>query len=149
MRCAIAFVAARWLLAPLLAQEDEPPPERASKRPVTLTFPPPDLEGVIVIGIFDAAGKIERTLHFEPGAPELIIDTNGYIVKWDGLDDAGKPCAAGRYSAHGYVVGTDVTVAGEAFYFNDWMAENQIPARDVDLREWSSVAMRRRRRTVA
>ena len=124
------------LLVPLWAQEDEVAPERASKPPVSVIFTPPDLEGRIVMGIFDDAGKLRRTLRFEPGAPELKIDTNGYIAQWDGLDDAGKPCPAGRYSAHGYVVGDDVKVEGVAFYFNDWMAEDQIPARDVRLRKW-------------
>lgn len=135
MRFVFSILAAMWL-APLLAQEDETPPERPAKPPVTLAFTPPDLEGLIVLGIFDEAGGIERTLRFEPGAPELIIDTNGYIVKWDGLDEAGKPCAAGRYSARGFVVGADVQVEGEAFYFNDWMAENQIPAQDASLCQW-------------
>ncbi len=123
-------------LAPLRAQEDETPPELPTKPPVTLVFTPPDLEGLIVLGIFNEAGKLVRTLEFQPGAPELIVDTNGYIVKWDGLDEAGRPCGAGRYSAHGYVVGESVKIDGEAFHFNDWMAEDQIPAQSVNLRQW-------------
>jgi hypothetical protein len=134
----------RWLfvfplalaLAPLWAQEDDTPPEPAMKPPVLLTFTPPGLEGTIVMGIFDDAGKLRRTLRFEPGAPELKIDTNGYVAQWDGCDEAGKLCAASRYSAHGYVVGEEVKVEGEAFHFNDWMAEDQIPAQDADLRQW-------------
>jgi len=35
----------------------------------------------------------------------------------------------GALFARGYVVGADVKVDGEAFYFNDWMAEDQIPRR--------------------
>lgn len=52
MRFVFSILAAMWL-APLLAQEDETPPERPAKPPVTLAFTPPDLEGLIVLGIFD------------------------------------------------------------------------------------------------
>lgn len=136
----------RLLLAVLLAglplwaqetPEEEPAPELASKPPVTIIFTPPDLAGRIVLGIFDAAGKLRRTLRYDAGAPELKIDTNGYIAQWDGLDEDGRPCAAGRYAAHGFVVGDEVSVEGEAFYFNDWMAEDQLPAQRVELRRWA------------
>jgi hypothetical protein len=124
-------------LLPALAQDEDNVPEKPSKPPVALVFTPPDLDGRIVLGIFDAAGKLRRMLAFDGGSPDLKIDTNGYIAQWDGRDDAGNPCAAGRYSAHGYVVGEDVAVEGEAFHFNDWMAEDGIPALNVSLCEWS------------
>ncbi len=121
----------------VLAQEEEPvPPEAASPPPIAITFTPPDLAGAIVLGIFDAAGKLVRTLRFSPGAPELKVDTNGYIASWDGRDEAGAACAGGRYSARGYVVGDKLDVAGEAFHFNDWMAEDQIPATGASLGRW-------------
>lgn len=139
---ALLRVTLAWLpmlaatLAAALAQEEPIPPERASKPPVAITFAPPDLEGEIVLGIFDSAKKLVRTLRFEPGAPDLKIDTNGYIASWDGRDENADPCPAGRYFARGYVVGDDVTVSGEAFYFNDWVAEDKIPATGVELCRW-------------
>jgi hypothetical protein len=123
------------LLLPVLAQEEEVAPEQVSKPPVVITFTPPDLAGTTVLGIFDAAGKLARTLRFEEGSDDLKIDTNGYVLRWDGLNEGGKPCPAGRYSARGYVIGDGLKVAGEAFHFNDWMAEDGIPAQGVKL--WS------------
>lgn len=126
-------------LVPLLLAQDGPDeiaPERASAPPVAITFTPPDLEGDIVLGIFDGSGKLKRTLRFEAGSPELVIDTNGFIVQWDGRDDAGAPCAAGRYEARGFVVGGQVVVEGRDFHFNDWMAEDHIAAIDARLCEW-------------
>ncbi|MDD5198880.1 MAG: hypothetical protein PHC88_03685 [Terrimicrobiaceae bacterium] len=124
------------MLVPARAQEDEIPAERASKPPVAITFTPPDLDGRIALGIFDAAGRLVRTLRFEPGSSDLKVDTNGYIATWDGRDERGTACGAGRYSARGYVVGADVKVEGEAFHFNDWMAEDRIPATWVKLCRW-------------
>jgi len=132
--CFILLVA--LAIAPLRAQDGEEAPERPSKPPVALTFTPPGIEGDIVLGIFNAGGKLVRTLRYAKDSPELRIDTNGYIAQWDGLDEAGKPCAGGRYAAHGFAVGDDVAVDGEAFHFNDWMAEDKIPAGDVRLRKW-------------
>lgn len=129
------------LLGAASAQEtpepDEPPaPEQESAPPVALTFTPPALEGDIVLGIFDARGGLVRTLRFERGSPALRIDTNGYIAQWDGRDEAGAACPAGRYAARGYVVGDQVSVEGEAFHFNDWAAEDRIPATGVKLLAW-------------
>jgi len=136
LRLASFLVAALIVGGALAQEEDAIPPERTSPPPVAITFTPPALSGDIVLGIFDAAGKVVRTLRFEPDAPELTIDTNGYIAQWDGRDEAGAACPAGRYVARGYVVGDQVTVEGEAFHFNDWMAEDQIPATGVKLRAW-------------
>jgi len=131
------FLAAALIAGGALAQEEDAiPPERTSEPPVAITFTPPALEGDIVLGIFDSSGKVVRTLRFAPDAPELTIDTNGYIAKWDGRDEAGAACPAGRYAARGYVVGDHVAVEGEAFHFNDWMAEDKIPATRVKLRAW-------------
>lgn len=124
------------LALPAAAQDDEVAPEKPAKPPVPLIFTPPDLDGRIVIGIFDRNGKLRRSLAFDENSPELKIDTNGYIAEWDGRDDAGQPCPGGRYSARGYVVGEDVAVEGEAYHFNDWMAEDGIPATGVRLRGW-------------
>ena len=115
--------------------EETPASELASKPPVAITFTPPPLAGRIVLGIFRAGGPLVRTLRFAPDDPALRIDTNGYVVQWDGRDETGAPCPAGRYAARGYVVG-DVSVEGEAFHFNDWMAEDRIPATGVKLLAW-------------
>jgi hypothetical protein len=123
-------------LAPAWSQEETPPPEPASKPPVSLTFTPPDLDGRILLGIFNGDAKLVRTLRFDSGSSELKIDTNGYIASWDGLDEKGVVCPAGRYSARGYIVGDDILVDGEAFHFNDWLAEDKIPATAVKLCEW-------------
>lgn len=132
-----SFLIATLIAGGALAQEEDViPPERTSKPPVAITFTPPALAGDIVLGIFDSAGKVVRTLRFEPEAPELTIDTNGYIAQWDGRDETGAACPAGRYVARGYVVGDQVSVEGEAFHFNDWMADDKIPATGVKLRAW-------------
>ncbi len=120
-------------LAVASAQDEPVPAEHVSKPPVALTFTPPDLEGDIVLGIYDAAGKLVRAMRFEPGAAGLKIDTNGYIASWDGRDDQGRPCAAGRYSARGYMVDAAVSVEGVAFHFNDWYAQDNVAASSVSL----------------
>lgn len=109
------------------------PVERATAPPVKITFTPPDLEGRIVLGVFNEAGKLVRTLRPEPFTPDLKIDTNGYITEWDGRDDGGARCSAGRYSARGVVVGDAVEVRGEAYHFNDWVAEDGVPVTAVRL----------------
>lgn len=117
-------------------QDDVVPPERASKPPVSLEFTPPAIEGTIVLGIFDNGGHLVRTLRPEPGTPDLVIATDGYITQWDGRDQKGAVCAPGRYHARGYIVGDTVSVEGVAFHFNDWMADEHIPATAVTLRQW-------------
>lgn len=134
LRIALALT---LLSAPLaFAQEETPPPEPASKPPVAITFTPPDIDGRVILGIFDSAGRLVRTLRPQPDTPDLKIDLNGYIVQWDGRDEHGAPCPAGRYSARGYIVGNDVNAEGEAFHFNDWLAEDGIPATSVKLCQW-------------
>jgi len=117
-------------------QDDVVPPERASKPPVSLEFTPPAIEGTIVLGIFDDGGHLVRTLRPEPDTPDLVVATDGYVTHWDGRDQKGAICAPGRYRARGYIVGDDVNVEGVAFYFNDWMADEHIPATAVTLRQW-------------
>jgi hypothetical protein len=117
-------------------QDDVVPPERASKPPVSLEFTPPAVEGAIVLGIFDDGGHLVRTLRPESDTPDLVIATDGYVTKWDGRDQKGAACAPARYHARGYVVGDAVKVEGVAFHFNDWMADEHIPATAVALRRW-------------
>ncbi len=133
---ALVLAAAGTGRAQDVADDEPPPPERASAPPVAIAFTPPALEGEIVLGIFDARDQLVRTLRYEPDSPELRIDTNGYIVQWDGRDERGAAAAAGRYRARGYVVGEAVSVEGEAFHFNDWAAEDRIPATAAKLVVW-------------
>jgi hypothetical protein len=133
----LAILLALAIPALYAQQDDDVPPERASKPPVSLEFTPPALEGAIVLGIFDDAGHLVRTLRPEPGTPDLVVATDGYVTQWDGRDQKGMACAPGRYRARGYVVGDAVSVEGVAFHFNDWMADEHIPATAVTLRQCS------------
>lgn len=83
-------------------------------------------EGVISLGVFNKAGKLVRTLHALDGEEAFRIGLNGYITRWDGLDDAGQKVPAGRYFVRGYLVG-DVLVEGVAFHFNDWVSSEGTP----------------------
>jgi hypothetical protein len=89
---------------------------------VQLVFAPPDLDGRYTLGIFDSAGKLVRTLFQGADQSAFQIGLNGLIATWDGKNDAGETCPAGTYAARGYVVGS-VDVEGEAFHFNDWVAD--------------------------
>ncbi len=120
-------------MAALHAAEDPAPPERGSPPPVAITFTPPDLEGRIVLGIFDASNRLVRTLRLQPGTSDLKIETNGYVAQWDGRDESGADCPAGRYRARGVVIGDAVEILGEAYHFNDWVAEDGLPVTDVKL----------------
>jgi hypothetical protein len=133
---ALAILLALTIPALRAQQDDDVPPERASKPPVSLEFTPPAIEGTIVLGIFDDGGHLVRTLRPEPGTPALVIATDGYITQWDGRDQKGAVCAPGRYHARGYIVGDAVSIEGVAFHFNDWMADEHIPATAVTLRQW-------------
>ncbi len=91
--------------------------------PIQLMFTPPDLAGRFVLGVFDSSGSLVRRLVTDREAAAFDQGLNGYITQWDGLDDAGQPCEAGRYAARGFVVGDAVVIRGEAFHFNDWIDE--------------------------
>lgn len=117
--------------APAFAGEENA--DSGSTPPIRIAFTPPNLEGRIVLGIFDEHGRLVRTMRPEPATPELQIGLNGYITEWDGRDESGAPCPAGRYHARGYVVGDKVRIEGEAYYFNDWMAEEGVPAEEVGI----------------
>src|SRR5438477_5760291 len=102
----------------ILSQESEPP----RKPGVKLMFVPPRMEGTISLGIYDARGKLVRTLHREAETDDFTVAVDGLVTAWDGNDDAGDPLPAGKYHARGYMVG-DVKVEGEAFHFNDWIED--------------------------
>lgn len=81
--------------------QDSPPPARQAR----ITFLPPPLEGTISLGIYDAKGKLLRVLHREAEIDDFTIGADGVSTTWDGKNDAGEPCSAGKYNARGYAVG--------------------------------------------
>ncbi|MEO8205253.1 MAG: FlgD immunoglobulin-like domain containing protein [Chthoniobacterales bacterium] len=101
-------------------------PVRAEDRSVKLIFAPPELEGRFSIGVYNAQGKLLRTLFAAVSPSAFEVGLNGYQISWDGKDDAGQPAPAGKYTARGYVVGK-VRVQGEDFHFNDWVIDSTEP----------------------
>ena len=87
------------------------------------------------MGIYDAGGKLVRTLHREAQASDFVIDIDGLVTKWDGKDDAGRPVEPGKYRARGYLVG-EFDFEGQAFHCNDWIVDESSPRirRVVNLR---------------
>ena len=111
--------------------QESPTPEPTSAptpptRSVRVSFLPPPLDGTISLGIYDAKGKLVRVLKREADINEFTIGTDSLSTTWDGQDDAGKNVPAGKYSAHGFVVG-DLKIEGVGFFFNDWMTSEDSP----------------------
>jgi hypothetical protein len=107
----------------IVAQESpspSPPPSETATRSVRISFLPPPLDGTISLGIYDAKGKLIRVLHREADINEFIIGNDALSTTWDGKDDAGENVPAGKYSAHGFVVG-DLSIEGVGFFFNDFV----------------------------
>src|SRR6266404_8714275 len=101
-------------------QEAMTPTPSPSKRSVRISFLPPPLDGTISLGIYDAKGKLVRTLYREADINEFNIGTDALSTTWNGKDDAGENVPAGKYSAHGFVVG-DLGIEGVGFFFNDFV----------------------------
>ena len=109
--------------------QESPTPEPSATPPmrsVRITFLPPPLDGTISLGIYDAKGKLVRVLKREADINEFEIGTDALSTTWDGQDDAGKNVPAGRYSAHGFVVG-DLKIEGVGFFFNDFITNDDSP----------------------
>src|SRR5437016_2881649 len=107
-------------------QESSTPAASPSKRSVRISFLPPPLDGTISLGIYDAKGKLVRVLHREADINEFTIGNDALSTTWDGKDDAGENVPAGKYSAHGFVVG-DLGIEGVGFFFNDWITSSDAP----------------------
>jgi hypothetical protein len=90
-------------LAPSPATEQTPSGSPA--RSVRLSFVPPPMEGTISLGIFDGSGKLVRVLHREAKLSEFAIGADSLLTQWDGKNDEGEDLVAGKYHAHGYLVG--------------------------------------------
>ena len=103
----------------------EPKPSPA-ERSVRISFLPPPLEGTISLGVYDAKGKLVRVLHREADINEFKVGTDALSTTWDGKDDAGDAAPAGKYTAHGMVVG-DLKIEGVGFFFNDFVTTDASP----------------------
>ena len=121
--------------------QDSPTPSAMASpaaRNVRVSFVPPPIDGTISLGIYDAKGKLVRVLFREADINEFNIGHDALSTTWDGKDDAGGNVPAGKYSAHGFVVG-DLKIEGVGFSFNDWITSPDSPRfariRSVSLRE--------------
>ena len=120
--------------------QESPTPEPTSASPtrtVRISFLPPPLDGTISLGIFDAKGKLVRVLHRKADINEFNIGNDALSTTWDGKDDAGASVPAGKYTAHGLVVG-DLKIDGVGFFFNDFVTNNESPR----IRHLSKVRLR-------
>jgi hypothetical protein len=87
--------------SPVPEQTPSPTPARS----VRISFVPPPLEGKISLGVYDAKGKLVRVLHQEADLNEFKIGADALVTQWDGKNDNGEDLPAGKYHAHGYLVG--------------------------------------------
>lgn len=83
-----------------------PAPSVPSGRSVRISFVPPPMEGTISLGIYDRTGKLIRVLHQEAKLNEFAVGADGLETQWDGKNDADGDLPAGKYQAHGYLVGS-------------------------------------------
>jgi len=122
---ALAVMAA-WLAGNAAAQESPSPTATPAPRSIRVSFVPPPLDGTISLGVYDAKGKLVRVLFREADINEFNIGSDSLSTTWDGKDDAGENVTAGKYSAHGFVVG-DLKIEGVGFFFNDWITSAEGP----------------------
>jgi hypothetical protein len=80
-------------------------PSPAPPRRVRISFLPPPLEGTISLGIYDGNGTLVRVLHQQAEVNEFTIGADALVTQWDGKDDEDEDLPAGKYRAHGYMVG--------------------------------------------
>ncbi len=109
------------LLSGLPAQAREPLPPDLNRVTAELAAPP--IEGTVSIGVFDKTGKCVRVLYKNTVQDRIPAALNGYLVTWDGKNDAGMLVEKGEYEIRGVTVG-DVTIEGEAWHFNDWHTDS-------------------------
>jgi hypothetical protein len=121
----LALLAAS-LIGRVAAQESPTPSPSPAPRTIRVSFVPPPLDGTISLGIYDAKGKLVRVLFREADINEFTIGSDSLSTTWDGKDDAGENVPAGKYSAHGFVVG-DLKIEGVGFFFNDWITSADAP----------------------
>ena len=85
--------------------EESPSPSETPSRSVRISFLPPPLEGTISLGIYDENGTLVRVLHQQAELNEFTIGADALVTQWDGKDDDDEDLPAGKYRAHGYLVG--------------------------------------------
>jgi hypothetical protein len=64
------------------------------------------MDGTINLGIYDSTGKLVRVLHQEAKLNEFAIGADALVTQWDGKNDEDEDLPAGKYHAHGYLVGS-------------------------------------------
>ena len=64
------------------------------------------MEGTVSLGIYDNTGKLVRVLHQEAKLSEFAIGADALATQWDGKNDDDEDLPAGKYHAHGYLVGS-------------------------------------------
>ena len=73
------------------------------------------MEGTISLGIYDNTGKLVRVLHQEAELNEFAFGADALVTQWDGKNDEDEDLPAGKYHAHGYLVGSlKVEALGQA-----------------------------------
>ncbi len=125
------FFAALLALSPqLFAQEKTdavaPVPPAPVAGGMSISFVPPPMDGTLSVGVYNAEQKLVRALHKEATKKDFTIGVNGFITKWDGLDDAGNALPPGKYKVRGWMVG-DLGIEGVAYHGNDWMRADDSP----------------------
>src|ERR1041385_1600220 len=88
--------------APAPEQTPSVPPGRSAR----ISFVPPPMEGTISLGIYDGTGKLMRVLHQGAKLDDFAIGADGLVTQWDGKKDDDQDVPAGKYHAHGYLVGS-------------------------------------------
>jgi hypothetical protein len=89
--------------APSPTPEQAPSPSPTRK--VRISFVPPPLEGTISLGIYYGSGNLVRVLHQQAELNEFTIGADALVTQWDGKNDDDEDLPAGKYRAHGYLVG--------------------------------------------
>jgi hypothetical protein len=83
----------------------EQTPSASPARKVRISFLPPPLEGTISLGIYDGNGTLVRVLHRQAELKEFTIGADALVTQWNGKGDHDEDLPAGKYRAHGYLVG--------------------------------------------
>lgn len=84
------------------------------------------MEGTISLGIYNAEGKLVRTLHEEATLDAFGHALNGLVTHWDGKDDCGVQLPSGSYTARGFRV-AEFKIEGIGFNGNDWISDHNSP----------------------
>jgi hypothetical protein len=80
-------------------------PSPAPPRRVRISFLPPPLDGTISLGVYDENRTLVRVLHQQAELNEFTIGADALVTQWDGKNDDDEDLPAGKYRAHGYLVG--------------------------------------------